>query len=369
MKNLFLFLIVISLFSCDNEPSSDTTTPDSQNTAQEDQAQVERSVEMLMDCLQVLETGSFSNLLIDIYDNADADNSDFHEIMIEAIENIPNYQPLIDSDYPNEPFNIQNYFGTYTYNSVLETWTTEESNSTMKMVFPMFTDSSSNDTSITVSGVTEEFLDIEDPIYIPTSLSAVMSHNDQNMLAFNIENVSYTMSGEIPIPNDVNFNIYMNPFTHDFSIDKISDDLFTVGYALSSGEDGCVSQIEASVKLLSTDYENLEDTDIDYISGSFTSNSLEVEFNIDAEYLFALDDPTVIQINNFVDVNVIEDGVLLGEIELQEDADEEYSLYMNFIDGSSVNVENFTGIGLDGEEFVQTLEGIFARYIDRLDDE
>ena len=151
-----------------------------------------------------------------------------------------------------------------------------------------------------------------------------MSHNDQRMLAFNIENVSYTMSGDIPVPNDVNFNIYMNPFTHEFSIDKINDDLFSFGYSLSSGDGGCVNQIEASVKLLSTDYENLEDTDIDYISGSFTSNSMEVEFNIDAEYLFALDDPTVIQINNFVDVNVIEDGVLLGEIVLQEDTDEEY---------------------------------------------
>ena len=239
----------------------------------------------------------------------------------------------------------------------------------MKMVFPMFTNSNSNDTSISVSGVTEVLLDIEDPIYIPTSLSIEMSHNDQRMLAFNIENVSYTMSGDIPVPNDVNFNIYMNPFTHEFSIDKINDDLFSFGYSLSSGDGGCVNQIEASVKLLSTDYENLEDTDIDYISGSFTSNSMEVEFNIDAEYLFALDDPTVIQINNFVDVNVIEDGVLLGEIVLQEDTDEEYSLHMNFVDGTSVNVENFIGIGLDGEEFIQTLEGIFARYIDRLDDE
>ena len=356
------------MFSCNNETVDETTTPDSQNTAQEDQELVERSVEMFMDCLQVLETGDFSNLLINIYDNADEDTTDFHEIMIEAIEDIPNYQPLIDLDYPNEPFNIQNYFGTYSYNSQLETWTTAESNSMMKMLFPMFTNSNSNDTSITVSGVTEELLDVEDPIYIPTSLSIEMSHNNQSMLAFNIENVSYTMSAEIPIPNDVNFSIYMNPFTHDFSIDKINDDLFSFGYALTSGDGGCVNQIEASVKLLSTDYENLEDTDIDYISGSFTSNSMEVEFNIDAEYLFALDDPTVIQINNFVDVNVIEDGVLMGEIELQEDADEEYSLYMNFVDGSSVNVENFIGIGLDGDEFVQTLEGIFARYIDRLDD-
>ena len=369
MKKLVFTFMMFSLFSCSNDPVEDTTTPVSQNTAEEDQEQVERSVEMFMDCLQVLETGDFSNLLINLYDNVDADTTDFHEIMIEEIENIPNYQPLIDSDYPNEPFNIQNYFGTYTYNSQLETWTTEESNSTIKMEFPMFTDSNSNDTSISLSGVTEVLLDIEDPIYIPTSLNLIMSHNDQNMLALNIENVSYTMSGEIPVPNDLNFNIYMNPFTHEFSIDKINDDLFSFGYSLSSGDGGCVNQIEASVKLLSTDYENLEDTDIDYISGSFTSNSMEVEFNIDAEYLFALDDPTVIQINNFVDVNVIEDGVLLGEIVLQEDTDEEYSLHMNFVDGTSVNVENFIGIGLDGEEFIQTLEGIFARYIDRLDDE
>ena len=44
---------------------------------------------------------------------------------------------------------------------------------------------------------------------------------------------------------------------------------FLLGYSLSSDDGGCVSQIEASIKLLSTDYENLEDTDIDYISGRF----------------------------------------------------------------------------------------------------
>lgn len=368
MRKIIFMFMMIPLFSCNNESVNDPTIEDSQNTAEEDQEQVEASVEMLMNCLEILETGDFSNLLIDIYDNADGDTTDFHETMINAIENIPNYQPLIDSDYPNEPFNLQSYFGTYSYNSMLETWTTQASNSSMKMLFPMFTNSNSNDTSITVSGATEELLDIEDPIYIPTNLSVEMSHNDQRMLAFNIENVSYTMSGDIPIPNDVNFNIYMNPFTHEFSVDKINDDLFSIGYALSSSDDGCVNQLEASVKLLSTDYENLEDTDIDYISGSFTTNSMKVEFNIDAEYLFALDDPTTIQINNFVDVRVLEDDILLGEIELQEDADEEYSLHMIFVDGTSINVENFIGIGIDGEEFIQTLEGIFARYIDRFDD-
>lgn len=368
MKKLLLTFLLISMFSCKNEPA-DTTTEESQNTAEEDQVLVENGIQSVMNCLELLETGDFSNLLIDLYDNVDGDTSDFHRKMIEAIEDIPNYQPLIDSDYPNVPFNLQNYFGIYTYNNQLESWDTASSNSMMQLVFPLFTSSSSNDASLTVSEATEELMDIEDPIYIPTSLNLEMAHNNKTMFAFNIENVNYTMSGEIPIPNDVNFNIYMNPFTHEFSIDKLSDDMFSAGYSLSSSDDGCVTQLQASVKLLSTDYENLEDTDIDYITGDLTTNSIKVEFDIDAEALFPIDDPTTVQLNNFIDLEVFNDNILIGEIEIQQDSDDDYSLYMVFLDGSKVNVENFTGIGMDGEIFIQTLEGIFDRYINRLDDE
>jgi len=368
MKKIIYVFLIIFIYSRESE-SADNPDEVSQNPAEVDQVLVENGIQTLMNCLEFLETGNFSNLLIDIYDDADADASDFHETMLDAVEDIPNYQPLIDLDYPNEPFNLQSYFGTYTYNSQLQSWTTTGSNSMMKMVFPLFTDSNSPDTTITISNASEQLMDIEDPIYIPTSLSVDMSYNAQSMFAFNIDNVNYTMYGEIPVPDDVNFNIYMNPFTHDFSIDKISDDLFSVAYDLSSSDVGCVTQLQASVKLLNTDYENLEDTDIDFINGEFTTNSLKVEFNIDAEYLFAIDDPTNSQINNFVDVMVFEDGVLLGEIEIQDEADDESSVHMVFVDGTSVNIESLSGIGSDGEEFVQTLEGIFARYIDRLDDE
>lgn len=369
MKRYFYFVIFISLITCQDEPAEASEFNEtSENTAEEDQVVVENGIDTLMDCLQALETGDFSDLLINIYDNVDDDSSDFHEIMIEAIEDIPNYQPLIDSEYPEEPFNIQNYFGTYSYNSQTQSWSTTGSNSEMKMVFPLFTNSTTNDTSITLSGVTEELVDTEDPIYIPTSLALDMSHNNETMFAINLLNVDYNISGEIPVPNDIDFNIYMNPFTHEFSIDKLADDNFSLGYALSN-DSGCVTQFQGTVKLLSTDYENLEDTDIDYISANLTTNSMRVDIDIDAEYLFAIDDPTVVQLNNFIDVEVFNDNTLLGEIEIQEDADEEYYLNMVFIDGTVVNVEQFSGIGEDGEVFIQTLEGIFARFIDRLEDE
>ena len=369
MKRYLYFVIFISLITCQDEPAEASEfTETSENTAEEDQVVVENGIDTLMDCLEALETGDFSNLLIDIYDNVDDDTNDFHEIMIEAIEDIPNYQPLIDSEYPDEPFNVANYFGTYSYNAQTQNWSTSSSNSEMKIVFPLFTNSTSNDTSITLSGVTEELMNVEDPIYIPTSLALDMSHNNQTMFAINVVNVDYSMSGEIPIPNDVDFNIYMNPFTHEFAIDKLADDNFRLSYALSNGS-GCVTQFQGTVKLLSTDYENLEDTDIDFINASITTNSMSIEIDIDAEYLFAIDDPKVIQLNNFIDVEVFNDNILLGEIETREDADEDYYLNMVFIDGTVVNVENFSGIGEDGDVFIQTLEGIFARFIDRLEDE
>ena len=364
--NFLIFLILI--LTCESEPVENPSYQSSENSAQEDQVIVENNIQTFISCLEVLETGNLSNLILDVYDNVEADSDDFHEIMIEAIEDIPNYQPLIDADYPEQAFNAQNYFGIYTYDPQSESWATSSSNSEITMQFPLFTNTDSNDSSITLSNFSEVLMEIEDPVYIPNTMSLNMSHNSQTMFAFNILNVDFTMFGEVPVPDDIDFNIYMNPFTHEFSVDKLTNDTFTLGYSLTNGSGGCVTQFEGKIKLLSTDYENLEDTDIDYIEGSITTNSMTLNIDIDAEYLFALDDPSVLQLNNFIDVEVFSDSVLLGELEVQENSNEDYYFNMVFIDGTVVNVENFTGIGIDGEEFIETLEGIFARYIDRFDD-
>ena len=59
MKKFVFTFTMFLLFTCSNETLDESTTPDSQNTAQEDQEQVEASVEMLMNCLEILETGDF----------------------------------------------------------------------------------------------------------------------------------------------------------------------------------------------------------------------------------------------------------------------------------------------------------------------
>lgn len=379
MRYFFCLLSLIFALSCENESVDiDTNDPidnndnednseNSSNTAEEDQILVEDGIQSLLDCIAALESGNFSDLLINIYDNVDEDNSDFHEIMIEAIEDIPNYQPLIDSDYPETPLNISNYFGEYSYNDQNQSWSTSNSNSQIRLNFPMFTNSNSNDSYISLTNFEEELMPIENPIYIPTSLYLEMVHSNELMFSVDVLDVEYSMSGEIPIPDDVNLSIYMNPFTHDISIDKLNDDDFNIVYSLTNSF-GCITEIDARVKLLSTDYENLEDTDIDFIEINFTMNNILFDIDIDSEYLFALDDPSIVQLNNFIDVEVYNGNTLLGEIEVQEDSNEDYYFNMVFMDGTTTNVEEFSGIGINGDDFVETLEGIIARYTNRLDD-
>ncbi len=379
MRYFFCLLSLIFALSCENESvdidpndpidnnDNEDNSENSSNTAEEDQILVEDGIQSLLDCIAALESGNFSDLLINIYDNVDEDNSDFHEIMIEAIEDIPNYQPLIDSDYPETPLNISNYFGEYSYNDQNQSWSTSNSNSQIRLNFPMFTNSNSNDSYISLTNFEEELMPIEDPIYIPTSLYLEMVHSNELMFSVNVLDVEYSMSGEIPIPDDVNLSIYMNPFTHDISIDKLNDDDFNIVYSLTNSF-GCITEIDARVKLLSTDYENLEDTDIDFIEINFTMNNILFDIDIDSEYLFALDDPSIVQLNNFIDVEVYNGNTLLGEIEVQEDSNEDYYFNMVFMDGTTTNVEEFSGIGINGDDFVETLEGIIARYTNRLDD-
>lgn len=379
MRYFFCLLSLIFALSCENESvdidsndpidnnDNNDNSENSSNTAEEDQILVENGIQSLLDCIAALESGNFSDLLINIYDNVDEDNSDFHEIMLEAIEDIPNYQPLIDSDYPETPLNISNYFGEYSYNDQNQSWSTSNSNSQIRLNFPMFTNSNSNDSYISLTNFEEELMPIEDPIYIPTSLYLEVVHSNELMFSVDVLDVEYSMSGEIPIPDDVNLSIYMNPFTHDISIDKLNDDDFNIVYSLTNSF-GCITEIDARVKLLSTDYENLEDTDIDFIEINFTMNNILFDIDIDSEYLFALDDPSIVQLNNFIDVEVYNGNTLLGEIEVQEYSNEDYYFNMVFMDGTTTNVEEFSGIGINGDDFVETLEGIIARYTNRLDD-
>ena len=138
-----------------------------------------------------------------------------------------------------------------------------------------------------------------------------------------------------------------------------------IDYSLLNNN-GCAFSVGVDVNLLSDDYENLEDKDIDEVDILIDMNSLSINIVAEPDYIFSLDDPTVTQLNNYISAKVYYQNDLIGELELYEDEYEDYSIMMVFNDGSKSTMESFENIGEDWELLVETLEGIIARYTDRM---
>ena len=271
-------------------------------------------------------------------------------------------------NYPYDLFDFSNHSGTYIYNDALGKWITESANNVVEILFPIFTNSASNDLEIRLSDVTQEFIEvIDEGIYIPTSLVLDVFYNSERVFGINIKNVKYEIQDEIPVPTDIDIVIYTNPFTHEIKIDRINSKYFSVHYSLDSGS-GCATEIKSDIELLSSDYENLEDKDIKSISGYILINDLKFEYDGNMEYLLGLDDPTTSQINNYVDLSVLENNTKIGELKLIEETDGDYSVVMVFMDGTEVGLKDFEGIGFEGEYLIDRIEGIISRYTNRLDE-
>lgn len=341
---------------------------DSENSSEQDKLVVENKMESFMSCMENLESGQFSQLLLDIYDNVENDNTSYHDDLSEAFSDLNIAQVFEGLNYPYDLFDFSNHTGTYIYNDALGTWITESANNVVEILFPIFTNSASNDLEIRLSDVTQEFIEvIDEGIYIPTSLVLDVFYNSERVFGINIKNVKYEIQDEIPVPTDIDIVIYTNPFTHEIKIDRINSKYFSVHYSLDSGS-GCATEIKSDIELLSSDYENLEDKDIKSISGYILINDLKFEYDGNMEYLLGLDDPTTSQINNYVDLSVLENNTKIGELKLIEETDGDYSVVMVFMDGTEVGLKDFEGIGFEGEYLIDRIEGIISRYTNRLDE-
>tara|TARA_B110000208_G_scaffold65999_1_gene85534 strand:+ start:3 stop:1169 length:1167 start_codon:yes stop_codon:yes gene_type:complete len=341
---------------------------DSENSSEQDKLVVENKMESFMSCMENLESGQFSQLLLDIYDNVENDNTSYHDDLSEAFSDLNIAQVFEGLNYPYDLFDFSNHTGTYIYNDALGTWITESANNVVEILFPIFTNSASNDLEIRLSDVTQEFIEvIDEGIYIPTSLVLDVFYNSERVFGINIKNIKYEIQDEIPVPTDIDIVIYTNPFTHEIKIDRINSKYFSVHYSLDNGS-GCTTEIKSDLELLSSDYENLEDKDIKSISGYILINDLKFEYDGNMEYLLGLDDPTTSQINNYVDLSVLENNTKIGELKLIEETDGDYSVVMVFMDGTEVGLKDFEGIGFEGEYLIDRIEGIISRYTNRLDE-
>ena len=382
---IFCFFLISFITSCEtstdeitenenidnSDSTSDGNTDDNNSdgntySASESQSFFENEIDLMMDCLSLFERGDISNFFLNIYDDIDEDYSDFHEEMVESIADIEEFYYLEDIDYPSEPLNFYNLYGEYDYQKSNSQWVkVNSSNSSLTMNFPVFTYSETNNGSLYISNFEEKEVSVEDPFFIPSKLNLELSVDTEVLLDISVKDVEFDIVQDIPIPDLIDIEIFTNPFYHLINVVKINSKEFMIDYSLLNNN-GCAFSVGVDVNLLSDDYENLEDKDIDEVDILIDMNSLSINIVAEPDYIFSLDDPTVTQLNNYISAKVYYQNDLIGELELYEDEYEDYSIMMVFNDGSKSTMESFENIGEDWELLVETLEGIIARYTDRM---
>lgn len=350
----------------DGNDSGDNNSGGNTYSAAESQSFFESEIDLMMNCMSLFERGDISNFFLNIYDDIEEDYSDFHETMVEAIADIEDFGYLDDIDYPYEPLNLYNLYGNYEYQKTNSNWIKSgSSDSSLTMSFPFFTHSQTNDGTLTIYNFNEKEVSIDDPIFIPSKLNLELSLENTVLLDVSIKNVDFDMVQDIPIPDLIEFEVYTNPFTHLVNVEKNSSKEFMIEYSLLNN-DGCTFSTGVQLNLLSDDYENLEDKDIDEVDILINMNSLSINIIAEPDYIFSLDDPSVTQLNNYISAKVYNQSDLIGELELYEDENEDLSIMMVFNDGSESTMESFENIGEDWELLIETAEGIVARYTDRM---
>lgn len=325
----------------------------------------------MIDCFESLERGYLSNLFIEFIENLESEEGEeYFEDMIDSFIELPIGEEIEDLDLEQNPFNFSLYTQDYVYNQ--EEWSTGNQESNDLIIYlPLFQYSTFIDFAIRIRNLSQELIELETPLYLPTNfdLSAFHRNSSDNdftsIFNISINELNYEIIDQIPIPNSVNLSIRTLPFDHTLVISKINPKVFDISFTMTESQ--CNFSITSRIELTTSDYENLDiEDDIKSVNLTLVMNDLSFRVNADLEYLLSLDDPTPNQINNYINVDVLKFGVKIAELKYVENSDEE-DIKTVFLDETEIGSEDYPTMGEDYGVLEDRIEGILSRYTDNLD--
>ena len=325
----------------------------------------------MIDCFESLERGYLSNLFIEFIENLDSEEGEeYFEDMIDSFIELPIGEEIENLDLEQNPFNFSLYTQDYIYNQ--EEWSTGNQESNDLIIYlPLFQYSTFIDFAIRIRNLSQELIELETPLYLPTNfdLSAFHRNSSDNdftsIFNISINELNYEIIDRIPIPNSVNLTIRTLPFDHTLVISKINPKVFDISFTMTESQ--CNFSITSRIELTNSDYENIDiEDDIKSVNLTLVMNDLSFRVNADLEYLLSLDDQTPIQINNYINVDVLKFGVKIAELKYVENSDEE-DIKTVFLDETEIGSEDYPTMGEDYGVLEDRIEGILSRYTDNLD--
>lgn len=344
-----LLALVLPLASCDSGGGSQ----DEELSPDEAETQIRSSIDGLSESMGTLEGGNFSSRLKDFLglQSGDATSGNWAESLVERLDTV------FESTENPDRFQFDASTGEYAWDPDTGRWTEQGSSSSVILRFPASEDATGNNATLELSQYSDTELMVDgEAAYLPTSGMGSISVEDTEVFSVDLSGVDYTTEEglEVPIPQSFSLEILTAPHTHAFDLIENSSTDYDFSFDLTNGDQRVVG-ISVGAQLATNNYDELEGTDVEELSGELRIGpDLAVPYTIQVAELVAFDDPTEEQINNRIDATVEYQGQEIATLRYDEAAEQIEIVYS---DGSVDPASDFY------EDFLNEMETVWSDYL------
>jgi hypothetical protein len=356
MKNLnkklilaFALLGVILISNCKKDNNTDDPTT-SETTVAEDKQNIDKSIDNILTGIKDLKNGDASFAFKDFVKLSGGEilNDDWVETITGELDYQFNFDDIADAGR----FDFNFYTGTYIWNNENEEWDkTNSPNDKIILQFPSQMNQQSNNSVFTMDSYSDQHVDFNgDEYWAPTKLSAELFIDNMEIFHININNIQYELS-DYTIPIDIDIELFTKPYLYQIDMHRNTSTNFDLNISMHNNGNYKLS-VKTNVILAHSDYSNFDfGNDINTVSGSISYDNFMFKFSGDVGTLASLEDPSEIQINTLIDVEVFYDNSKIGDLEYRKD-NGEVNIFIIYKDGTSENTSKYYDDFLDRLELI-----------------
>lgn len=323
-------------------------------TVAQDKANIELALDQTLDCIISFENGlAIETVLTDFLGISNGDT-----LNLEWVESLGDGLSEVAPTTEESRFDIDVFEGTYTYKHGDGTWTFTDNQDGMVIIkFPSSPNETTNNGTITIGNYSDQEVTIgEEPVYLPKTVDASLEVDNVEVIAVSLEGVKYASNEGFQIPVELNLFVYVNPYSLSINLDQGSSTEYSLDLDFSDDSEVCSTGIHVAAELATDDFENLTQQDILELTFALYSNDLTIQSLGGIAEVLQITDPTVTQINAFVDMEVLYRDLKIADMVLEEGAGEEIMILLKFKDDSTEDSANYY------EDFINELETLFNSY-------
>lgn len=336
---------------CDSDDPSD---PDTDTTVDEDIANIDAALDAVLDGAAALERGSLSDAVKAFLQPTAGDygDADWAEDVIDGLDAVLPFEEVED----DRAFNFASFQGVYTWDIATESWSRAGDVDAIVLRFPTSSSQTANDAELTVSAYSDVGVTIDGDAYrLPSRAEVELTVDGTRVFGLDLREAAYDDGDHsLPIPTAVDLELFTAPFTHTLTFSRVTSTEFTFSFTIRDGSGSRVTGVDLDVDLANSDYDELEEEDIENVAGTlYLAEDLRIEFDGAVGNLLGLDDPSEDQVNALLDLEVFFGEQKIGDLEYDEGDEDILVVYK---DGTVESTDRYY------DSFLDRLEAIVFTY-------